>query len=272
MEVIKRRPLFLFLFLISSFHSSASTLGQFEEKILERKTTEKKEEEKKSTKAQHSSEPLVESSNQGSFLNLAGDSLFYLTTRVLFYGALYGGTLSLERMFKGSEAKLKPRKSGEVMLPKLAMDVSYQQINSETFAYNGRLEFGYGPFAVEAQETSYKEREAENHLQIIQIHGLYRMSFSEKSGLSLGFGSLLWNGRSRKSGFSFMMPLQVHLAKNIELKCSPAWAFLDKRVINDYKLALAYSQKYVSAQGGYRWFGSGHEYLQGPYGGLVFHY
>ena len=89
------------------------------------------------------------------------------------------------------EAQLKPRENGERMLPKFLAETSCQRIDQETSGFHQKVEAGYGTLGLEFKRSGYSEKTSKDQLEILQIHGLYRMSFTERSGMSLGIGSMI---------------------------------------------------------------------------------
>ncbi|MFT3866998.1 MAG: hypothetical protein QM715_00740 [Nibricoccus sp.] len=137
---------------------------------------------------------------------------------------------------------------------------------------DGRLLAGFGPFAAQYRHTHYREDGASNPLNFIQMHGLFRMSWSEKAEFGLGFGRLILDGRSRNDGFSMTYPLSIFPTKHLGLNFTPTWSWINDHAITDCDGSVSYVNKYFSVRVGYRRIKARAEVLSGPYAGLTFHF
>jgi|GEM_PF-1395706 len=183
----------------------------------------------------------------------------------------YGGGSSWERM-DPSATNIEPRQPGEPALPLVRFDLSYQDVESDVYAVDGRLELGYGPFGLEYRQTRYEESSPDTDLDLIQIHGLYRMTFSKHVELDLGFGAMILDGEDRSSGFSFSCPLRVRFTDMWGVEGKAGWAIIHDNTVSDYDLDVLFTLGYASIHAGYRWVDSGNADLNGPYAGLSLHY
>ncbi len=201
------------------------------------------------------------------------DGFLYL----IFAGLGFGGAASWARLDETETqneafADLEPRRSGDILIPFARVDLGYQDVDTHIEAYDIRGEAGYGPFAIQARKTLFKEEEPQDELELIQVHALYRMSLGNRLEVDLGMGSMRLKGDADNSGFSFTTPIQFYPIKHLGFEFRPAWSTINNVNIGDYDVALVGSWRFVSVRGGYRRLKAGSQVLDGPQAGLSLHW
>ena len=96
-----------------------------------------------------------------------------------------------------------------MQIPVVCLELRYQHVESDVSALDGRAEIGYGPVGLAVRGTHYAEESPADELDIVQWHGLYRMSFTEYVGIDIGFGSMTLHGDKRSSGLSMTVPVRI---------------------------------------------------------------
>jgi hypothetical protein len=195
------------------------------------------------------------------------NGLFEPALRVLWYG----GAASMQRMTiptRGDTSAIAPRQHGEVQLPIASLDLSYQDVESDVRALDGRVELGYGAVGVALRYTHYDEESPRDEMDIVQWHLLYRMSLSEYFEVDLGLGSLALHGDLGHSGSSLTLPIRIRFGDYVAVVYRPAWSNVGGTSIDDHDVGLHVIWRYVSVSVGYRWFRSGDSSLDGVFVGL----
>lgn len=188
-------------------------------------------------------------------------------------GDSFSYTLNRVRPYSDSElAAWELRKKGDPDLPFVRFDLNYQRVRSNIYGWDGRLEGGYGPFALSARHTRYREKDPGDRLYITNIHSLYRISFSPSVELGLGMGAIIMRGEEQHSGFSVTYPLNVYPIRYLGLRFVPTWSWIAGNTISDYDLAASFVYRYCSLRIGYRWLLVGGETIDGPYFGVSVYY
>jgi hypothetical protein len=185
-----------------------------------------------------------------------------LTVELLYYSGKY---TFYQRRYNESLV-------GTPVLPTISLDSDYQNIESDLFSINNRIEVGYGPFGFQYKEMRYFEKDPDDELKIYQLNYLHRISNGENFRLDLGLGSVTMEGNETNTGFSLTTPLYVFLPKKCSVFLRPNWGWINGNAIQDYKLGFLWSRKFISLQGGYRFVKSGKETLNGPFIGFNLHY
>jgi hypothetical protein len=211
-------------------------------------------------------------------MRVLGSAVFQATA----YVVVYGGAVSWYRVHgAGVDGGTLPgdpdvhiqcaaRRAGERMLPFVALSAGYQNVKSDVNAARTRLESGYGPAALSVDWTHYKEDDPVAELDLLQVYGLYRMSFTQYVELDLGAGTMNLSGDGGQFGGSMTTPVKVQFIPALGMTFRPAWGWLENTV-SDYGLVLSASLRYVSIEGGYRWLRSGNASLDGPVVDVSFH-
>jgi hypothetical protein len=195
-------------------------------------------------------------------------------------GLLYGGYASMARVAdvdrytpEGEEIPLPPRReTGDPLLPFLALEGFAQPTHDGISATGGRAEVGFGPLAVEGRFTRYSEAGFPAHLDLVQVHGLYRMSLGAPVELDLGYGTAALYGQGRHAGFSMTYPVRVYPVHNLGVEFRPSWAWLGGATLSDHTLAVTGTAGYLSLRAGYRWTRAGSANLDGPVLGATLHF
>ncbi|MBN1671636.1 MAG: hypothetical protein JXR37_11410 [Kiritimatiellae bacterium] len=181
---------------------------------------------------------------------------------------LYGGLHSCERISDQPELHITPRAPGEALIPFVRMDVNYHPIGRDLTAWDYRGEAGWGPIAFSARLTQYDEEAPHDELDMLQLYGLYRMSFGRYVEVDLGFGTLALHGNGHRDGFAFTMPVLVHPWDWLGVECRPVWCTIDQNRIHDNDLAVLVGGPYASLRLGYRWVYTRDTSLDGPHVGV----
>ena len=190
------------------------------------------------------------------------------------------GKLSYERVADPAACRahgLVPRRPGDPLLPFARVDISLRSIDMNVrddlsidmslHSIDLLTEFGYGPFAIQYNESHYREHEPTDRMMISEFFGLYRMALGSSAELDLGGGTLTLHGNASTNRGAITFPLLIHpQGSHLGVEFRPAWA----ERIGDYDLALMYSFTYSSLKAGYRWVESPNASLSGPYVGLSF--
>jgi hypothetical protein len=180
---------------------------------------------------------------------------------------------------------VKPREPGEALLVKARLDLSQQRVSNAVDALDGRIEAGYGPWAVQGRLTRYREDEpggVRDRLEVRQAHFLYRIAAGDYAELGVGYGRLQIVdarrplGEGARTGDSATLPLLIHPSPYWGLEYRPTWAKVDGKTVRDQEIALSLGLPYLSLRVGYRRFesgvGQGGERLSGPFIGFSLRY
>ncbi|MBI5885563.1 MAG: hypothetical protein HZB85_03155 [Deltaproteobacteria bacterium] len=186
-----------------------------------------------------------------------------------------GGKLSMERVSQPkthNAASLGLRHIGDSDLPYFRSDINYQLVNSNVWGLDGRIEVGYGAVGLQFRQTHYEEKKPHDSLDIVNIHGLYRISFSKKFELDMGIGRISMSGKDENSGASVTSPMNFYPHENICIRFAPTWNWINGNQVSDYDGSIAYINEFYSIRAGYRRMKAGEEVLDGPYFGMSYHY
>ena len=199
------------------------------------------------------------------------DTMSDLLLKGLGLGMLYGGAASWARVDADSSAydmDVVPREAGEPLIPFVRFDVSYHDVESDVDAYDYRVEGGYGPFAIQFNQTHYSEESPDDELDLFRFYGMYRMSFGTRVEVDLGLGALTIDGNDNDTRFSLTLPVRIYPCDWFGVEIRPAWA----DGVTDVDVGLLLTKPYASLKAGYRWVSSPSETLNGPYAGLAVHF
>jgi hypothetical protein len=207
-----------------------------------------------------------------------GTGMFKMT----LFGLGYGGATSWYRVREAEPGQAPapgmaemyipyiPREPGEPLIPFVALNAGYQNVESDVNAMNARLEAGYGPVAVFASWTRYQEDHPDVEMDLVEVYGLYRMSFGEHVEIDMGIGTMDLSGAAERSGMSMTTPLKIQPTPRFGLAFRPAWGWMEEGSISDYELVASVGLPYVALNGGYRWLKNGDASLDGPIVDLQF--
>ena len=129
--------------------------------------------------------------------------------------------------------RIGPRGPGELQIPVVCLDLRYQDAGSDVSALDGRAEVGYGPLGLAVRHTRYTEETPADEMDIVQWHGLYRMSLSEQVEVDIGFGQMILHGDARHSGSSMTVPVRIAFGGPVALVFRPTWSWLGDNTITD---------------------------------------
>ena len=161
---------------------------------------------------------------------------------------------------------------GDPDLPFIRTDFQYQHVDSQLYGLDGRIEAGYGSWGLQFRHTHYEERKPDDSLGLTGIHGLFRVSWSEKLELGLGLGGILLDGDGEKGGFSATFPVNLYPHRRFSLRFAPAFSHINGNPLSDYDLSVGVVCQCFSLRSGYRWLTADSETINGPYIGVSIHY
>lgn len=142
--------------------------------------------------------------------------------------------------------RIVPRRTGEASLPFFRLDFGYQDMDTSGHAFDYRLEFGYGPFAIQARDTRFDVPGSADEHDFVQLHALYRMSYAALVEIDLGLGALTVDQPEHRQAFSMTIPILIHPSDHYGLEFRPAWSNVSSERITDYDLNLLLGARYVS--------------------------
>ena len=210
-------------------------------------------------------------SNYGSGEEGIWGSLYGNVVAVIPLAIIGGGVHSWQRVAPGGDKEVEPRRPNEPLIPFVRGDTSYLAMNGDIKALNGRVEAGYGPFAIEYDLLNFEEKTGDE-LEVRRFCGLYRMSFGKQVEVDLGIGSMTLEGAGKTSEVVYTTPVLIYPTDRWGIEFRPAWAQFEGSTLEDYDLGVFLNWKGASLKAGYRWLRSDNEDLRGPYLGLVFRY
>lgn len=190
-------------------------------------------------------------------------------------GLVAGAQLSLGRV-QGAPSvagiRTTPRERGNPDLPLLRLDANTQNVQGDIRASDFRLETGYGPLALQARYTRFREDVPRDTLDLTYAHALVRISATSTFGLDVGAGSAWLAGAARHNGFSGTVAMAWRPHERVELRFAPAWSSIEDRWIRDHDVSAALVVPYASLRVGYRWVAVNGATLKGPYAGVSLHF
>ncbi len=210
--------------------------------------------------------------------NLAGDIFGEIFADVFAWVIIGTGMQSVYRASgnPGLEPEsdyLSPRQSGEPLLSFLKWDIAYQTVETDVYSVDNNFEMGWGPLAFKFRLSNYQELDPEDDLEVSQIYGVWRMTFTDQFEMDLAFGSMTFQGRRTNSGSAFSMPVYFYPVKHFGIEFTPVWGNIEETTnITMYDIALVFNMKFMAIKGGYRWFDTETESLDGAFTGISFFY
>ncbi|MGA1871722.1 MAG: hypothetical protein ACMUJM_24605 [bacterium] len=167
-----------------------------------------------------------------------------------------------------------PRELGYPLSPFFRIDIGYQNVESDIYATDSRIEGGYGLIGAQFRKTVYMEDTPSDELSITHIHALSRILFGggkeEVLEIDMGIGASIINGDNTNSGISFSSALLFYPLKIVGFEFRPCWSSINDNSLSDYDMGLLFNWLYVSLRIGYRWVESENESLNGSYVGFSF--
>ncbi|MDD4872302.1 MAG: hypothetical protein PHR77_17255 [Kiritimatiellae bacterium] len=190
---------------------------------------------------------------------------------IFYYGMAYGGVRSWERINRASlndkYSEMYQRETGEVLIPFLRVDASYQMVASSVDAFDYSIDGGYGPIGVRFNRTHFREKDPDDTMDLTRVYGLYRMSLGRMLEVDLGLGGFSIDDED-DNRFSFTMPILIHPNKHLGFEFRPAWA----GNISEYDIGVFGGCKFVLLKAGYKWLSGPSQTMDGPYAGLSVHF
>ncbi len=177
------------------------------------------------------------------------------------------GSLTLQRLFTTADPAIR-RDPGDILIPFVRYDLSYQSVTSGIYAISNRLEVGFGPLGLLYEDYVFHNRATGSQLMIEKELFLWRMSSSRDFELDLGFGQSALMGLDRIPMGSFALPIKYKPTDSITLEFIPTWSGL----MTDYDGAVHWSNPSWSLKAGYRYLTTTGANLKGPYVGLALYF
>ncbi len=206
------------------------------------------------------------------FSDLAGSCIDIVFADLIREAAVVTTERMVLRPRPSANANDLSRYVGDPGLPLCRADVHYQHVSSRVGGLDGRIEAGYGSLGLQIRHTRYEERRPDDSLGLTGIHGLFRVSWTERLELGLGLGGVLLDGESASSGISVTCPVNWYPHPRLNLRFAPVFSQISGNAIRDYDLSVGYIRQYFSLRSGYRWIRAGSETIDGPYAGISVHY
>lgn len=176
------------------------------------------------------------------------------------------GALTLQRLGSGADADTR-REEGDILVPFVRYDFFRQQVVSNIYATDHRLEVGYGPVALLVEKYTFYQQPNDT-LTINRKLFLYRMSPTRNAEIDLGFGETVVSGLQNTSLGTFSLPIAVMLGDNVSLEFRPTWS----NNLDDYEGAVHVGGRYGSLKLGYRSLSTNGAVLNGPFAGFSLYY
>ncbi|MBF0398487.1 MAG: hypothetical protein HQK78_17055 [Desulfobacterales bacterium] len=271
-----KKACILFLGILIAFNTSISSYaGQLQDfEKAASSNDDKKDDKKKHKKEKKCNNEDDDKSFWGIFFKDMFSEIFISSFRGMFLAVIHGGQLSLYRIQGSTDPAFKKillRKDGSPDIPFFRTDFNYHNVHSDIDGFDGRIEAGYGPFAIQCRNTYFKEKPADD-MNLGYFHGLYRISGSSAFEFDTGVGAILLYGEKHNSGLSFTFPINIYPNSNLNIRVVPVWSVINGNGIEDYDGSLAYVSKYFSLRLGYRRIQAHENVLEGPYAGFSIHY
>ncbi len=168
-----------------------------------------------------------------------------------------------------AQVDLEARELGDPLLPFVRLDFAYLDVESDVEALDYRAQVGYGPFAVELNQTRYEEEDPSSQLDFYRIWGLYRLSYGERIEIDLGAGGVILDGDDCNSGFSVTTPVLVQACDWLLIEFRPVWSTIHGSDIDEYEAGVLFNWESLAIKAGYRWTRSPNMSLDGPFFGLT---
>jgi len=241
---------------------------------------------KATSKKSSTSMPAKKSSSSSSSFDDDDSPLEELGSKIFWYsmlglaGATVEGGVASHRRYTGSDerswGRVDPqpaRTRGETTIPLLRLDGNVHRVSENLDALDGRIEVGYGAFAVEYRHTRFTEslsEDREDQLDLSQVMGLYRMTTLPQLELDIGFGAGSFDNEDQGYNFEFLLGTHYRHNDHLAGEWRGAWINAAGHSVSDQDLALMAGVKHLALRVGYRWISSGEEAdLGGPNVGLV---
>lgn len=256
--------LILLLFILSPANGHSGKLDDFEKKASKPSHSTKQS-------RQHSSD----SSCRGIFYCLFEDffiEVFFELGHLVSYELVSAGyASSMRHTGEVGESRLRPRMTGEALIPKFRFDSHYQMVDSDINAFDSRFEFGRGPIGIDLRHTRFHETGIDDSLSVTEFFFLYRMSFGNHVGMNFGLGNFKLTGNRQNTSFAFSLPIHWHEGY-MGMEFRPVYTSINGSFVEDYDFRFMLNYKISSFQLGYRSIQVPGDALEGPYLGFSLHW
>ncbi|MBI9103122.1 MAG: hypothetical protein JEY99_11965 [Spirochaetales bacterium] len=246
---------------------SAQELDSFEDSFLE-----SSEEEEKGGTEDAENEDGYEDDEESEGL---AELLLELFVRLTWYAVAYGGSYSNDRVDPPnySDYYIRPRRTGEPLIPIFRSDTSFGIIDPELYAADQRFEVGYGAIGFTGRYTLFFETDRISNLHLWETYIHYRMSLGNALEVSPGFGAFGMEGKAEYKGFSLSLPVKMYVPDAFALEAITAFNFYPTEVVGtDFDISLMLDLGRIYPKAGYRIYGTGTSFLETFYLGCSFIY
>ncbi len=179
-----------------------------------------------------------------------------------------GGSNSNERVDDSVSGALQKRKLGEPLIPYFRLNLNVQNISSNIYGFDGKIELGLGALGGEYRETRYRDQEHHEQLKLQQIQALYRMSFGNQIGINFGLGVASLDGTKHSQGTMSSIALIYHPLQHLAFEIRPSWLSSSELSVNELDLSTLIAYKRMAFRIGYRQLDSSSDSLNGAYAGI----
>jgi len=162
------------------------------------------------------------------------------------------------------------RTLGEPVIPYFRLNLNLQNIESNIYGFDGKLELGYGAIAGEYRQTRYRDDVLNEHLLLKQLQIYSRMSFGNHFVMNFGLGAASLDGENHAQGALFSIPIIYYPQRHLAFELRPSWMFGGNLSLNEMDLSTLISYQRVALRLGYRQLNSQNDSLEGAYAGIEY--
>ena len=164
------------------------------------------------------------------------------------------------------------RENGEVMLPSVRSDITYESLERGIQAIDAYAEIGYGALGASIRDTNYKDFSLDESLKVQQIYALVRLTYVKSFEIDIALGRYGVYGEKKSEAFALSVPVLLHLDSGFGFEFRPVFSSFGNNELRDYTFDVMYDWKYVSLKAGARFQRIGAVELNGAQVGFSFHY
>ena len=158
---------------------------------------------------------------------------------------------------------------GGFCVPTFRTDVSWQHVNSDMEAIDYRVQVGYGPFALDYNQTRFNEWDPDDGMDIHRVMALLRISSHDQFEIDLGVGTFTIDGERNHTEWAATIPVIFAPSEYVAFEFRPVWTMDRGHTIQDFDLNGCFKLGNVGFRGGYRWLMTETQSLNGPYVGIT---